>query len=275
MCRFYTAWLILLISGSLLRSAAADEVVTATFKGHKNTVTCLAFAPDGKTLVSGSKDGTVILWDFPAGTARATLAGHKDMVASVAIAADGKTLASTSHDNTILLWDLATGKQIGNLAGHTRNPRGVAFSPSSKQLVSGGVDATVRLWSLEDSKQIRCFEGHGAEVNCVAFAPDGKTIASGGWDNTICLWDPESGKVRATLEGHTDYCFPAARMARSGSGMSNRASCAQPSKVTTASCAHSPFLPTAKSWPPPAVMADYSFGMWPRKRCSRRWREEF
>ena len=40
---------------------------SAVFKGHKNTITCLAFAPDGKTLASGSKDGTVILWEVSSG----------------------------------------------------------------------------------------------------------------------------------------------------------------------------------------------------------------
>jgi|GEM_PF-3576963 len=33
------------------------------FKGHSAPIACLAFAPDGKTLASGSYDTTVLLWD--------------------------------------------------------------------------------------------------------------------------------------------------------------------------------------------------------------------
>src|SRR5437868_642350 len=87
--------------------SAADEqeVVTATLKGHKNTITCLAYSPDGKTLASGAKDGNVILWDIASGKARATLPDHKDMVVAVAWTPDSKTLASSSHDGDIWLWD--------------------------------------------------------------------------------------------------------------------------------------------------------------------------
>ncbi len=31
---------------------------------HNRVITCLALAPDGKTLLSGSEDGTAILWDL-------------------------------------------------------------------------------------------------------------------------------------------------------------------------------------------------------------------
>jgi hypothetical protein len=35
-------------------------------KGHARDVTCLAFAPDGKALATGSEDGTALLWDLSA-----------------------------------------------------------------------------------------------------------------------------------------------------------------------------------------------------------------
>jgi WD40 repeat protein len=35
----------------------------ARLEGHRGWVTYLAFAPDGKTLASGSADNTVLIWD--------------------------------------------------------------------------------------------------------------------------------------------------------------------------------------------------------------------
>ncbi|MFI4982927.1 MAG: WD40 repeat domain-containing protein, partial [Nevskiales bacterium] len=47
----------------LLPAGAWAGEPRATLEGHRDAVTCLAYAPDGKTLATGSKDGTVRLWD--------------------------------------------------------------------------------------------------------------------------------------------------------------------------------------------------------------------
>ena len=47
-----------------------------TLAGHTERVMSVAFTSDGKTLASGSYDGTVRLWDVATGQERATLKGH-------------------------------------------------------------------------------------------------------------------------------------------------------------------------------------------------------
>jgi RNA polymerase sigma factor (sigma-70 family) len=76
-------------------------------QGHDLMVFAVAFAPDGRTLVSGSMDGTIRLWDLPPGKEVGRLRGHGGWVLSVALAPDGKTLVSGSTDTTALVWDLA------------------------------------------------------------------------------------------------------------------------------------------------------------------------
>jgi WD40 repeat protein len=67
----------------------------------------VVFSPDGKTLASGSGDGTIILWDVSARQPIGQLlAGHKSAVGSVAFSPDGKMLASGSEDATLILWDV-------------------------------------------------------------------------------------------------------------------------------------------------------------------------
>jgi WD40 repeat protein len=46
---------------AVLSSTLAQEPVT--LKGHAGPVLCVSFAPDGKTLASGSHDQNVKLWD--------------------------------------------------------------------------------------------------------------------------------------------------------------------------------------------------------------------
>ena len=86
----------------------------------------MAFSPDGKTLASGSDNGTVRLWEVDQPEmAPVVLLGHEQGVLAVAFSPDGKTLASGSDDGTVRLW--AVGQP--EMAPRPARPR--AGGPSS------------------------------------------------------------------------------------------------------------------------------------------------
>ncbi|KAG8880049.1 hypothetical protein FRB97_001200 [Tulasnella sp. 331] len=175
---------------------------------HEKDIRCLAISPDGITVVSGSSDGIIILWDRKTGAARCDMKGHTMRVTCLAISRNGKTVASGSWDKTVRLWDLETEKARGPaLEGHTSWVTCLAISPDGKTVASGSMDNTVRLWDL-DSEKARgpALEGHTGWVSCLAISRDGKTVASGSWDKTVRLWDLETEKARGpVLEGHTSW----------------------------------------------------------------------
>src|SRR5262249_51556375 len=77
-----------------------------TFSGHAETVHTAAFAPDGRTILSGSSDKTLRLWETASGRQLHMFTGHTGDVYSLAFARDGRTALSGSGDFTIKLWDL-------------------------------------------------------------------------------------------------------------------------------------------------------------------------
>lgn len=188
------------------RLTPADSALFWTFEGHEGSVNAVAFAPDGRLIVSGSQDATLRLWQPTTGIAIGVpLKGHGSQVHSVSFSPDGTRIASGSADRTIQLWDVATGATVGApLKGHEHRVLAVAFSPDGKRIVSGSADGTLRLWNVLTGTTIGIpFKGHRREVCAVAFTPDGTRIVSGSGDGTLKVWDADSGAaIGAPFEGH-------------------------------------------------------------------------
>ena len=58
-------------------SSDMDPALERSFRGHKDTVTSVAFNPNMKQLVSGSVDSTVMVWNFKPQLRAFRFAGHK------------------------------------------------------------------------------------------------------------------------------------------------------------------------------------------------------
>jgi WD40 repeat protein len=68
----------------------------------------VAFSSDGKSIVSGSEDKTIRLWDINGNPIGEPLRGHQAAVSSVAFSPDRQLIVSGSHDKTVRLWQAGT-----------------------------------------------------------------------------------------------------------------------------------------------------------------------
>ncbi len=82
------------------------------------TALCLAFSPDGRTLVAGAGDRTTRFFDTASGKQTRVLRQHADWVQTVAFSPDGKNLVSASRDRTARVFDPATGEIESTYMGH-------------------------------------------------------------------------------------------------------------------------------------------------------------
>ena len=166
---------------------------TAVLSGHTQGVRCLTFSSDGKSLVSGSDDTTIMLWDVQTGGVIKTFCGHTGWVCSVSISADYTTIASGSDDRTIRLWDILTG-----VCSHIMEQQGqvqcIAFSPVDPQHFISASGGEVQQWGI-DGQQINPTCGG----TYVAFSLDGtQFIACQG--ATIMIQNTGSGAIVTKLQ---------------------------------------------------------------------------
>ncbi|HEX3313692.1 MAG TPA: WD40 repeat domain-containing protein [Gemmataceae bacterium] len=111
--------------------------------GHRLDITCLAFAADGKTLVSGSLDQTVRIWETATGKEIRKYDDHKAAISAVTISSDGRTIASCDQAGVTHVWDAITGNILLQFRGQSAGPKArasvsvLAFSPDGKSIWIG------------------------------------------------------------------------------------------------------------------------------------------
>jgi len=115
---------------------------------HKDTVQAVAFSPDGRHVLTGSKDGTARFWDAADGRPFGQPMAHKDAVQAVAFSPDGRHVLTGSLDRTAQVWDAANGRPVGQPMVHGEGIAAVAFSPGDRSVLTAGLEQSARLWVI-------------------------------------------------------------------------------------------------------------------------------
>ncbi|MEM9919223.1 MAG: CHAT domain-containing protein [Bacteroidota bacterium] len=206
---------------------------------HEDWVTAVAFAPDGKSFVTGDRIGQIHLWSADKEVPQRFQA-HFGPVSSLAISSTGDTLFSGGWDGVLKLWDKSgkplegdwkqedrilsiqpssDGQQLltacrngegniwdlptGNhtkLLGH-RQRVNKALWVQDQYVLTASDDYQLKLWSTR-GQVLRDYKGHRSYVHDVALSPDHRWMASVSADSSLRIWQLES-KVSHFMEGYS------------------------------------------------------------------------
>ncbi|MEL6655197.1 MAG: caspase family protein [Bacteroidota bacterium] len=95
--------LISIFDGTARLINVKDPKKTTIFEGHTDGVYKAIFSPDGKTILTASRDKTVKLWKLD-GQQLTTFTGHTDKVYSLGFSPQGDFIFSGGADHTIKVW---------------------------------------------------------------------------------------------------------------------------------------------------------------------------
>lgn len=222
------AVVLLLLLAAAASPAADKPMLVLNPRGHADGIPGLAFTPDGKSLLSVSKDKTLRIWDLKSGDLEATLRvpigpGRDGSLYALAVSPDGKTVAVggfTPHGkgHRLYLIDYPARRIAGTLDGHEKPVSFAAFSPDGARLVSTSEDRTARVWDVRKRSALRVLSGHEEAVYGAAWSPDGKSLLTAGWDGTARLWDSRTGEERKVLRHVEKAGYPVLSAAWSPDG---------------------------------------------------------
>lgn len=176
---------------------------------HQDAVNTVAFSRDRQTLISGTEDNLIHVWDLTdleQPKLLKTLTRHTDSIKTVTVSDDGKLIASAGYDQTIKLWTIE-GELLQTIDAHDLAITSLAFTPDSKTLASASWDNTIKLWSLTEAgkshRLLHTLTGHQDGVTTISLNSDGTVLASGSGDRMLKLWNIKTGELIKNLRGHT------------------------------------------------------------------------
>ena len=199
--------------GRIFAAGAADHRVVVyslqsrstlcIIMSHIDQVTHAIFAPDGRSLLTASRDSTIRVTDALTGLSRFKFeVPNWHRCQALAITRDGKRVASI-WGSEVYLWQLDSGGGCDVYSlGAKRQKEGwpLCISPDGRLLVcrteGGGVDV-----SDITSGEVLGMLALGGIATAAAFSSDGSVLAVGKYDGAVELLEVKAESIYTSTEG--------------------------------------------------------------------------
>ena len=176
---------------------------------HPTFPDSVAFASDGKTLASGSRNEGIKVWDVATPSQQPICFNPSGKNYSVSISTCGEFHATGIDGNTVNVWKI--GKRVPRASFTPSDEKGeamvAAFSPTSNLLACGDTEGSLHVWDVSSGNKqhllIHKLSNEGDWIKSVAFSATGKQLVSiSNRGPKAQLWDLEGGEEIHEFPGH-------------------------------------------------------------------------
>ncbi len=171
------------------------------YSQHTGPVLCLDQI-DEDTLVSGSNDNTIHIWEISSGK-NLKIIDVGDSVNSIKSLSNG--LIACGLYKNINIYEYSTANLTKTLIGHSSNVNSIELL--DEQFVASGIgDRKVIIWDLNSFSIKYILSQHESEVMCVQRLSS-NLMASGDLSGLILIWNWMNGSLVYKLNGHSNHVY--------------------------------------------------------------------
>jgi hypothetical protein len=156
-----------------------------------NGIVSVAFSPDGKSILTGDRNGNVRLWDAEHFTILQEFSDENSLT-SVGFSPNGTMVLAGDTKGTLKVWDIASTHVLLQVFAHSDYINNGIFSPDGKFILTTSDDKTARLWDATNGKQLANFEDPSQmALNYGTFSANGY-VALGSDSGLVYILDAKS-----------------------------------------------------------------------------------
>lgn len=162
---------------------------------HADSVLSACFSPDGKKIVTASRDSTARMWDGNSGFPIGAVMTHPRLVRRALFTLDGRSIFTIGFDGIGRLWNATSAEAVPHWRiKHSDSINSAALSPSGKLIATGSNDGVVRISDSATAQQLG--EVHQAEnVHTLVFHPTNDELLLSVSGPNATLWKLPEGAV--------------------------------------------------------------------------------
>ena len=222
-----------LLDAAYAPGAQKRHEINDLFSNVEGPATAIEISSDGRRVLAGFADGTLILWDRVSEEELARLSGHQGSINDIEFAPGSDNALSAGDNHSVIVWDTVSGEQIRRFNGHSGPVRTIDIDRTGHWAISGGYSGELWdspgeliLWDIESGEEIQRFDGHISGVVAAEFALDDQAILASSGDAElmtsigsstanseqeisldVLLWDIETGNVINDFPNKTHEAF--------------------------------------------------------------------
>ena len=177
-----------------VRESTVASTPLLSLHEHDTPVKALAVDEDGRSAVSGSEDGCVIVWDLRAGSKVRVIEETTEEISSLLCLAGGDILVA-SKESELRRYDRGGGV-VCSYACEEDVYALASEGGGGQQVLMGGDSGVLRWLSLSDGsiKQLSRLEPHQGPIRSLSVSADGKRLAcgTGRAKDNVGIWNVKS-----------------------------------------------------------------------------------